>query len=375
MQGLLRSALGGLALVTTLSCRPDSASPTAPDGQPELTATALTTVSFHQISTGLISAPCAVTPDNRAYCWSNGAEAAAVPVPGNTLFRRLSVGRWFTCGITTPEDALYCWGSNFEGQLGDGTTTDRAQPTRVASNLRFRQVSAGSHHACAVSVDDIVYCWGWNGFGQLGDGTHVQRLVPTRVAGERHFSRVSAGNYHSCAVAPDGKGFCWGMNSYWQIGNDAPTQRDQLRPRAIVGGLTFTDVQAGYFHTCGVTTRHKAYCWGHNGPELGSVASSNDDYQKTPRLVAGGLPFRAVDGGYYNTCGVTTRNIAYCWGTFVVDGTVTERWNPRRVTNTLYFRQVAASGNGPGGSCGVTLDDRAFCWGRGGTPTQLPGPD
>src|SRR6476469_6228733 len=194
MQGLLRSALGGLALVTTLSCRQDSASPTAPDDQPELTATALTTVSFHQISTGLISAPCAVTPDNQAYCWSNGAEAAAVPVPGNTLFRRLSVGRWFTCGITTPEDALYCWGSNFEGQLGDGTTTDRAQPTRVASNLRFRQVSAGSHHACAVSEDDIVYCWGWNGFGQLGDGTHVQRLVPTRVAGERHFSRVSAGN-------------------------------------------------------------------------------------------------------------------------------------------------------------------------------------
>ena len=103
-----------------------------------------------------------------------------------------------------------------------------------------------------------MYCWGWNGLAQLGDGTRMQRLVPTRLAGSGHFSKVSAGNYHSCAVGLDGKGFCWGMNGYWQIGNNAPTQRDQLRPRAIVGGLTFTDVQAGYFHTCGVTTRHKA---------------------------------------------------------------------------------------------------------------------
>ena len=224
-------------------------------------------------------------------------------------------------------------------------------------------------------MGDIVYCWGWNGFGQLGDGTHIQRLVPTRPAGWDHFSKVSAGNYHSCGVTLSGKGFCWGMNSYWQIGNNAPTQRDQLRPGAIVGGLTFTDVQAGYFHTCGVTTGHRAYCWGHNGPELGSPAGSNDDYQRTPKLVAGGLAFRAVDGGYYNTCGVTTSNVAYCWGTFVIDGTVTERWRPLRVTNALWFRQVSASWNNTGGSCGVTLDERAFCWGRGGTPTQLPGPD
>lgn len=150
MKGLLTSALGGLALLTTVSCRQDSASPTEPGAQPEVTATALTTVPFHQISTQF-GAPCAVTTDNRAYCWTNGTDAAAVPVPGNKLFRSVSVGWGFTCGIT-PGDALFCWGSNYEGQLGDGTTIDRALPTRVASNVRFRQVSAGSEHACAVTV-------------------------------------------------------------------------------------------------------------------------------------------------------------------------------------------------------------------------------
>jgi len=374
MKGFSIGVLVGSALLSSVSCRQDSAAPTEPGAQPEPTATALTTVPFHQISTGF-GPPCAVTPDNRAYCWSDGTNAAAVPVPGNMLFRSVSVGgNGFFCGIVRPGDAVYCWGHNANGELGDGTTDDHPLPAKVASNLRFRQVTAGSHHVCAVTVGDIVYCWGWNGFGQLGDGTRIQRLVPTRLAGYGHFSKVSAGNYHSCGVTLDGKGFCWGMNSYWQIGNNAPTQRDQPRPQAIVGGLTFVDVQAGYFHTCGVTSGHQAYCWGHNGPELGSPAGGSDDFQRTPRLVAGGLAFRAVDGGYYDTCGVTTDNAAYCWGTIIVGGRFTETWRPRRVTNALWFRQVSASWNNTGGSCGVTLDERAFCWG-GGTPAQLPGPE
>ena len=118
MKGLLTSALAGLALLTTLGCRQDAASPTGPDAQPELTATALTTVPFHQISTGLISPPCGVTPDNRVYCWSNGADAAAVPVPGNKLFRRVSVGRGFTCGITAPKMRSIAGGGNLRRPAG-----------------------------------------------------------------------------------------------------------------------------------------------------------------------------------------------------------------------------------------------------------------
>jgi alpha-tubulin suppressor-like RCC1 family protein len=32
----------------------------------------------------------------------------------------------------TPDGAIFCWGANASGQLGDGTQTDRATPTRVA---------------------------------------------------------------------------------------------------------------------------------------------------------------------------------------------------------------------------------------------------
>ena len=88
--------------------------PTGPGAQPELTATVLTTVPFHQISTQF-GPPCAVTPDNQAYCWSNGADAAAVPVPGNKLFRSVSVGGdGFACGIIRPGDVALLLGAQSE---------------------------------------------------------------------------------------------------------------------------------------------------------------------------------------------------------------------------------------------------------------------
>src|SRR5690348_16744300 len=86
MKNLSMTALAAMALLTIVSCRQDAASPTEPGAQPALTSTTPTTVPFYQISTGR-GPPCAVTPDNRAYCWTNGADAAAVPVPGGKLFR------------------------------------------------------------------------------------------------------------------------------------------------------------------------------------------------------------------------------------------------------------------------------------------------
>jgi alpha-tubulin suppressor-like RCC1 family protein len=75
-----------------------------------------------------------------------------------------------------------CWGDGYSGQLGNGTTTDRhaaADVLHLSSGVA--SVSAGAAHTCAVMMTGGVMCWGSNYVGQLGDGTTTNRLTPVDV--------------------------------------------------------------------------------------------------------------------------------------------------------------------------------------------------
>jgi alpha-tubulin suppressor-like RCC1 family protein len=98
----------------------------------------------------------------------------------------VSPGGVHTCGVTLT-DRVYCWGNNTTGQLGNGTTTHRSVPVAVAGGLQIDLVSAGlgsdHSHTCGLTTGDKAYCWGYNGNGQLGDGTSTDRVIPTAVIG------------------------------------------------------------------------------------------------------------------------------------------------------------------------------------------------
>ncbi len=67
---------------------------------------------------------------------------------------------------------MLCWGSNSNGQLGDGTTTDRHAPVQVTGlPAKATQVAAGGRHTCALLTDGTVWCWGKGGNGELGNGS------------------------------------------------------------------------------------------------------------------------------------------------------------------------------------------------------------
>ena len=57
---------------------------------------------------------------------------------------------------------------------------------------------------------------GYNVDGELGDGTTTNRKVPTAVstATVSNWLAISAGTYHTCGLAAgggqDGKAYCWG---------------------------------------------------------------------------------------------------------------------------------------------------------------------
>jgi alpha-tubulin suppressor-like RCC1 family protein len=45
----------------------------------------------------------------------------------------------------------------------------------------FASVAAGSAHTEAVKTDGALWAWGYNGNGQLGDGTTTERHTPVRI--------------------------------------------------------------------------------------------------------------------------------------------------------------------------------------------------
>jgi alpha-tubulin suppressor-like RCC1 family protein len=94
----------------------------------------------------------------------------------------VTAGWYHTCGETTGNRA-YCWGYNADGQLGDGTNTQRLTPAAVVGGLSFGQVGAGWDHTCGKTSAAVLYCWGAGEWGQLGDGTQTTHLVPTPVSG------------------------------------------------------------------------------------------------------------------------------------------------------------------------------------------------
>jgi alpha-tubulin suppressor-like RCC1 family protein len=358
--------LAGAAL-SGVSCRGDNiADPTpgTPAEKGPALATTSTALTFRQVSAGSFHT-CAVTTDDRAYCWGSGGSGqlgqgysgdrlTPSAVLGGLQFRTVSAGAGSTCGLTT-DGRAYCWGQNVYGQLGDGTTTTRLTPVRVLGGLRFRQLDKGEYHACGLTaLDRKAYCWGDNRYGQLGDGTKTNRPRPVAVLGGRVFRQVSGGGQHTCAVTPTYKTYCWGDNRFGQLG-DGTMVLLRPRPALVAGGRTFSQVDAGRLQTCAVTTGSRAFCWGSHFPD------------NTPRAVAGGISFDRVSAGTVHTCGETTGNRAYCWGDNsrgqLGDGTTTQRLTPVAVAGGLTFAQVSAAVGGLH-TCGRTSGGVAYCWGN-----------
>ncbi|HUR93552.1 MAG TPA: hypothetical protein VMY76_03140 [Gemmatimonadales bacterium] len=255
----------------------------------------------------------------------------------------------------------------------DGTSPSEPAATALRASisattaLAFIQVSGGQdQNTCGVTSEHRAYCWGRNYRGQLGDGTtSTAELTPIAVATTLTFSQVSAGWLHTCAVTPDHRAYCWGSNGAGALGDG--TKDDHATPVAVTGGHQFRQVDAGMDFTCGLTyPDNRAYCWGNNTfGQLG--AGSTSEPVVSPAAVVGGLYFQQVKVGGLHACGITTTNRAYCWGYNAYgrlgDSTNVSRSRPTRVAaGTRRFRQLDAGG---GHTCAVTTTYKAFCWGNG----------
>ena len=378
---------------------------------------------------------CALTSGGGVKCW--GMNYSGQLGDGTTTDRSTPVdvtgltsgvvavtgGYYHTCALTSG-GAVKCWGTNWNGQLGDGTTTQRTAPVDVSglttgvsvlatgvnhtcavtsggsvkcwgdyaltpvevSGLTsgVAAVSTGGNHTCAVMSSGGVKCWGLNSSGQLGDGTTTQRTVPVDVSGLAHaVSAVAAGSDHTCALATDGGVQCWGSDGYGQLGVGGNLVLVLLTP-ADVPALTsgVSALATGYAHSCVVTVSGGVKCWGSN--TSGQLGDGTTATRGTPAGVsglAGGVAKLAL--GDSHSCALTSSGGVKCWGNNssgqLGDGTYSQRLTPVDLSGLT--SGVAAIVAGSFHTCALTTSGGVKCWGANssgqlgdGTSTQRKTP-
>ena len=97
-------------------------------------------------------------------------------------------------------DTLWAWGNNGAGQLGNNTLTNRSTPvTTSTGGANWKQVSCGKLHTVAIKTDGTLWTWGFNGNGQLGDGTQTNRSTPDRKSTRLNSSHIPLSRMPSSA--------------------------------------------------------------------------------------------------------------------------------------------------------------------------------
>ena len=359
-------------------------------------------------------AGCGIDSTNMAWCWGSNfwgqlgdgtTDDSAHPVPVgandgfvNTNVSAISVSQMGGCAIE--EGVLYCWGLNSAGSVGDGTSTQRLLPVKVADSGSFvnsgvKAVDTGSNNTCAIDAQDSVYCWGTNASGRLGLGidpvttaaiSFAQPVADNNPFVNDSITKVEVGYGHTCVLRDAGAGdrrvFCWGSKSDGRI-DGTSYSGNQLAPVAAPTGSGFlntnvTDFSTGEGFTCAVEGG-AVYCWG--GATGGTTLTSPGPTTPIKISAASGFTNTAVaeiSSGMYFSCAVEAGSV-YCWGNNYYgqlgDGTTTASSTAVKVGSStdLPNTSVADLDVSPSGACALE-GGAASCWGLipGSAATDAP---
>ena len=358
---------------------------------------------------------CALTNERAVKCWGAGwlgvlgdgnAVDSSTPVNVRTSatdtspltgITAISSGQLHTCALTANE-TLKCWGRGYDGQLGNGGTSDSSFPALVHASATdtspltgIAAVSSGAYHTCAVTTTESVKCWGQGTRGRLGNNQTTPSLAPvdvhtsaTDASPLTGIASVSSGIHHTCALTTAGTAKCWGRGQDGRLGDGATS--GSLTPVNVRAGAKnasalskIATISAGANHTCASTTRGAVKCWGRgwdgllgNGPRY-----SNHSTPVNVRARAGEIAvltgIAQIDSGRSHTCVVTDTKTVKCWGKGrsgqLGNGETSDSAAPLDVrasaADASPLTEIAAVSSGTQHTCALTTAGTVKCWGNG----------
>ena len=191
------------------------------------------------------------------------------------------------------DGSLWAVGSNANGQLGDGTNTDKNAPVQVLSS-GVVDVVAGNSHSLFLKEDGSLWAMGLNSAGQLGDGTTTDSNVPVQVQ-STGVKQIAADGAFSLYVKEDGSLWGMGVNGQGQLGTGNTTSQStpvQIEASGVVAagaGAAFTM----YLKDTGAV-------WATGDNSMGQFGDGTTTSVTTPKeVIASGVQWFAT-GGYHS---------------------------------------------------------------------------
>lgn len=223
--------------------------------------------------------------------------------------------------VITEDGKVWAWGANDQGQLGDGSTTDRDSPVPVIDigtnqQLLATSISAAGDHTVALGGELQAYSWGSNQYGELGRNSSAAFETYADLIPIGDVVQAVAAQWHCLALDINNQVWSWGYNYSGQLGDGTTT--DQAGPIPItMPTIPNSTVYVGYLAATQNASlaflpyANATFTWGSNDyGELGNceVASSltPQDGPTFPNLVnitGAGTVFTAVGGGTTSTWG------------------------------------------------------------------------
>ena len=326
----------------------------------------------------------AIQPDATVIAWGNNANGqigdgtttnrkSPQTVAGLSGATTVAAGRGQSLAVTAPTSGsgpttVWAWGNNATGQLGIGNTTNQTSPTQVTGAASAIEVTAGNGSSAALMPDGTVKTWGDNTYGQLGDGTTTQRTSPVTVTGLSHVVEVSAAGSYMTALKSDGTVWSWGRNQFGQLGNNTFTNSSTpVQVQNLSGTVRQIDTSSSGAHTMALLDNGTVQTWGHN--DLGQLGTGNTTNAKTATTISGVSNVVSVAAGDEHSLAIEGDGTTWAWGDNTYgqlgDGTTTGHTTPTQIGSGFTTSDTITAG----GFFTITAkpDGAIYSWGRNDT--------